>query len=176
MGVELRPVAACDAAAIDWIARGMRRTLVEVEGETAGTALYTMDWLRDRVRFHLDPSQCAARVVMAVASDRGVEQIVGHTILRVETGDAGQRFGLVSTTYVDPSARRAGVADRLLAHAEDWCRAQSLPEAATWTSATNTCLIALYAKHGFAEVERGRNEQTGTWMVRLAKSLAGRSP
>lgn len=40
-------------AEIDLVAQRMRRTLIDVEGEETGTALYTMEWLRDQVRFHL---------------------------------------------------------------------------------------------------------------------------
>ncbi len=170
--VTLRTVAPDDAAAIDWIAHGMRRTLVEVEGEEAGTAMYTLDWLRERVRFHFDAPRCIGQVVVAEADVDGAPRIVGHTILRIEADAAGRRFGLVTTTFVDPPSRRLGIADRLLRHGEAWFRARALPEAATWTSSTNTRLIRLYAKHGFAEAERGPNELTGTIMVRLAKPLA----
>lgn len=62
--------------------------------------------------------------------------------------------------------------DRLRDRGEAWMREHALPEAATWTSATNARLIALHAKHGYAEVESGPNQQTGTRMVRLAKALA----
>ena len=172
--IELRVLQPGAEADIDRVAQGMRRTLVEVEGEAVGIALYTMDWLRDRVRFHLDPALSTAQVFLAVvpAPGDGAERIVGHTIVRVESNEDGRRFGLFSTTYIDPSARRAGIADRLLERGEAWMREHALPEAATWTSATNARLIALYAKRGYAEVEAGPNDQTGTAMVRLAKPLA----
>ena len=44
-----------------------------------------------------------------------------------------------------------------------------LPSAATWTSATNTKLIAMYAKHGYREAAQHVHEVTGTVMVKLEK-------
>jgi len=82
----------------------------------------------------------------------------------------GRTYGLVSTTYVDPAHRRAGIADRLLDRGEVWIRAQGMVEAATWTSATNMRLIRLYEKHGYAVTEQAPND--GTMMVRLTKALA----
>ena len=38
------------------VAQRMRASLVEVEGERTGTALYTLDWLRERVRLHFEQS------------------------------------------------------------------------------------------------------------------------
>jgi GNAT superfamily N-acetyltransferase len=170
MAFALRRVAAAgDDAAIAWIARGMHATLVEVEGEAVGGALYTPEWLLARVRWHLDPSCSTAAVWVA---ERAPGEIAGHTIVRVERREDGTRFGLVSTTYVDPAWRREGLASRLLAQGEAWFVSQALDESSTWTSATNAKLIALYGRAGYREVERGPNEQTGTVMVRLARRLA----
>ena len=48
----LRPISLADTVAIDLVAERMRATLIEVEGEDAGGAMYSMDWLRD---LGLDP-------------------------------------------------------------------------------------------------------------------------
>lgn len=165
--MRLRPIRLDDTAAIDLVAQRMRATLVEVEGEQAGGGMYSMDWLRDRVRWHLDGR--AAEVVIA---EDPAGEIVGHTIYRTETSTDGTPFGLVSTTYIVPEARRLGVAQQLLERAESWFRARGLPQCCTWTSSTNTPLIALYARNGFAQAERAPNELTQTPMVRLAKLLA----
>jgi GNAT superfamily N-acetyltransferase len=151
---------------IERVAERMRLTLVEVEGEAVGGSLYTMDWLRERVRWHLDASACTGEVFVAEAPGEG---IVGHTIVRVEHGEDGQRFGLFSTTYVVPAWRRHGVAAALLERGQAWLLAQGLPSISTWTSSTNTPLIALYARHGYAQVERGPHATTGTAMVRLER-------
>lgn len=170
----LRPLSLADTAAIDLVAERMRATLIEVEGEEAGGTMYSMDWLRGRVRWHLDGR--AAEVVVA-EDEAGV--IVGHTIYRVECESDSHSaslnaapFGLISTTYVVPEARRLGVAQRLLTHAEAWFRERRVPLACTWTSETNSPLIGLYARNGYVEAERGPNQLTQTMMVRLAKPLA----
>ncbi|HEY1398509.1 GNAT family N-acetyltransferase [Roseateles sp.] len=165
----LRPISLADTAAIDLVAERTRATLIEVEGEDAGGTMYSMDWLRDRVRWHLDGR--AAEVV--VAEDANGD-IVGQTIYRIES-DAGAHsaapFGLISTTYVAPKARRLGVAQHLLARAEFWFRERHVLLSSTWTSETNRPLIALYDRNGYAESERGPNQLTQTMMVRLTKAL-----
>jgi GNAT superfamily N-acetyltransferase len=163
-------LSAADEARIDLVAHRMRLTLIEVEGEANGTALYTLDWLRERVRWHLDHQACTGAVLLVERNDG---EVAGHTIVRVEHDEKGERFGLFSTTYVDPAQRGLRLADQLLQHGEQWMRAQGLDRAATWTSSTNVKLIKLYARHGYAEDQRGAHPQTGTVMVRLARLLQG---
>ena len=175
--MQLRTITLDDTAAIDLIAQRMRATLVEVEGEEAGGGMYPMDWLRDRVRWHLDWLRdrvrwhLDGRAAEVVVAEDPAGAIVGHTIYRIEAGPDDTPFGLVSTTYVVPQARRLGVAQQLLARAESWFRGHGLPQCCTWTSSTNAPLIALYARNGFVQVERAPNELTQTLMVRLAKPL-----
>ena len=163
----IRPIDPASDAEIDLVAQRMRLTLIEVEGEVVGTALYTMDWLRERVRWHLDFAQATAQVCLAIdpAGD-----IVGHMIVRVESDDEGERFGLFSTTYVRPESRQEGVAIALLLHGEQWMRAQGLQSAATWTSASNAKLICLYVKHGYVITERVKHATTQAEMVKLARA------
>jgi GNAT superfamily N-acetyltransferase len=120
---------------------------------------------RDRVRFHLDPTRSTAAIFLADA-EHGA--IAGHTIVRIERDDSGQPFGLFSTTYVEPAARRAGVARLLLLRGEQWMGERGMSLAATDTSETNTKLIRLYEGHGYAIVVRDGG------MVRLAKTLSAR--
>lgn len=155
-------------AEIELVATRMRATLEEVLGREEGAALYTMDWLRDRVRFHLDPSRSTAAVFLAEhPSGGGGGAVVGHTIVRIERDDDDddRPFGLFSTTYVEPGSRRAGVAHHLLRRGEAWMRERGLRRAVTDTSATNTKLIRLYEAHGYTIVVRAGS------MVRLAKPL-----
>lgn len=168
--LSLRPLDPAAPSEIDLVARRMRATLVEVEGEAVGTALYTLEWLRDRVRWHLDRPDAAVLLAVDAAG-----QIVGHTIVRKEEDADTGPYGLFSTTYVVPEARRAGVADALLRAGEDWMRSRSLPRGATWTSAGNTKLIRLYAKHGYTTTATHVHEATGTPMVRLARELSAPS-
>lgn len=167
----LRDLNPSSALELDLVAHRMRATLVEVEGHERGFNMYTLDWLRDRVRWHLDAAQVMARVVLA--GEPGAEPI-GHSIFRLERasdGDAAGTFGLISTTYVLPDHRRHGVAAALLAEAEAWFRAQGAYAAGTWTSSTNAALIGLYERHGYAITESGPNDLTGTTMVKLTKRL-----
>lgn len=164
----LREIDPLSEAEIDLVARRMRETLIEVEGREVGEALYSLDWLRARVRWHLDPSSAFAKVYLAVGRE---DQILGHTIVRREQTEAGEPYGLFSTTYVVPEARRLGVAQQLLLQGERWMRESDLPSAATWTSATNTKLIALYEKHGYTRTQEHVHEATKTVMVKLEKAL-----
>jgi ribosomal protein S18 acetylase RimI-like enzyme len=140
----------------------MRLTLIEVLGEAAGAGMYSMDWLRARVRWHLDPSECTGRVLVAVAADA----IVGHTIVRLEPGDPGPT-GLFSTIYVVPEARRRGIADTLVRHGEAWFASHRMTTLGTSTSEDNARLISLFAKHGYAVVVHAREQR----MVHLSKTL-----
>jgi GNAT superfamily N-acetyltransferase len=171
---DIRPLDPACAAERDWVARGMQRTLVEVEGARGGE-IWNVEVTRARLDEFLDSGRHVAQVFLAVAAQAGAPggtRIGGHTILRLDDDADGRRYGLFSTTWVDPPLRRLGLADRLLARGEQWLRARGMAQAATWTSATNAKLIALYEKHGYAIDRSGPNDVTGTRMVRLARFLA----
>ena len=154
----IRPLDPSSDAEIALVAERMRATLVEVLGQARGEALYTLEWLRDRVRYHLDPDRVAA-VFLAEADG----EVVGHTILRRE--EDGAPLGLFSTIFVAPSHRRQGIASALLRHGEEWIRAQGLPRAATNTGQENTPLLHLFEAHGYRAVLRTEE------MVRLVRKL-----
>lgn len=140
---------------VELVAERMRATLVEVLGEARGQAMYTMEWLRDRVRFHLDPSRSTGAVLVAEEA----RFVVGHTIVRVEADGTG----LFSTTYVEPTARRRGVARHLLLAGEAWLSAHPIRELATCTARDNGRLIGLFRAHGYEETDATDE------MVRLGK-------
>jgi GNAT superfamily N-acetyltransferase len=131
---------------VELVARRMRETLVEVLGDDRGSGMYTLDWLKARVLWHLDPDQVKGQVFVAEDSEGAV---VGHTIVRVDQEDEGGPVGLFSTTYVDPTARRAGVARALLRHGERWMEAQGMQTAVTYTDADNHKLQKLYTTNGY---------------------------
>jgi GNAT superfamily N-acetyltransferase len=160
--VRIRPLAPDSTDELELVAARMRQTLIEVLGEARGRTLHPQDWLRDRVRWHLDPEQTTARVLLAEADDG---HVAGHTIVRVEPGD--DEHGLFSTIYVEPESRGQGVATALLRHGEDWLKGQGQREAATHTATTNAKLIRLFEREGYAIVARFPEED----MVRLAKRL-----
>jgi len=158
----IRPIDSASDAEIRLVARRMRDTLVEVLGEARGGAMYSMEWLEARVRWHLDSSASTAAVFVAAKSAGGA--IVGHTIVRGEATSYGTRagsaaassaddshtMGLFSTIYVMPKARCEGVASALIDRGEEWMRRQGMSVAATLTAADNTKLHRLFAARGYA--------------------------
>jgi GNAT superfamily N-acetyltransferase len=159
---RVRPMALSSHAEVELVATRMRETLVEVLGQERGVALYTMEWLRERVLFHLDPAKSTATVLL---SENQAGHVTGHTIVRIEE-EAGRKIGLFSTIFVEPDARRAGVAASLLMCGEAWMVQQRVAEATTYTSDANVKLINLFQKHGY-RVTGAESE-----MVRLARPLA----
>jgi len=103
--------------------------------------MYTLAWLRARVRFHLDPKAATGAVFVSEGRAGGIS---GHTIVRMEGA-----HGLFATTFVTPRARRHGIASDLLRRGEAWMCDRGLTRAATYTAASNAKLIALYRKHGY---------------------------
>ena len=159
---ELDPEAATADEEIELVAQRMRATLIHVLGEERGTGLYTVDWLRERVRFHLDPARSTARVLLA---ELELGQVAGHTILRREEPAGQPPFGLFSTIYVEPGSRRRGVATALLLRGEAWFREQGLGRAATHTAAHNQPLIEQFGRQGYALTFSADD------MVQLSKAL-----
>lgn len=150
------------AGEVALVAARMRETLVEVLGEEVGSAMYTMDWLVERVLWHLDAGRCTGQVFLA---ERGDGHIAGHTIVRLDVDAQGQPSGLFSTTYVEPASRRTGVAIALLARGEAWMREQGMTEAVTFTDTFNAKLQTLYIGQGYAM------SVAGGGFVKLAKRL-----
>lgn len=138
----IRPIHSLDLEEIQWVAAGMRRTLMEVLGDLEGRELYSPKWLEQRVRFHLDRDRCLGQVLICVSA-AGCR--LGYTIVRREASD----LGLFSTTYVEPGWRRQGVAQALLARAEEWMRMHGLARAVTYTAEHNVKLQRLYLGRGY---------------------------
>jgi GNAT superfamily N-acetyltransferase len=143
MTLRVRALDPASTAEIELVAVRMQDTLDEVLGEARGRAMYSMDWLRERVRFHLDPSR-TARVL--VAEDDGA--IVGHAIGREEHDEAG-RHGWFSTIFVAPSHRRRGVAVALADAMEAWLVALDVPRLAYATGAHHARVIAFFERRGY---------------------------
>lgn len=77
-------------AEIELIAARIRQTLVEVINEEVGGSMYSLNWLIERAKFHLDPAQCDGQIFVA-ESESG--DIVGHTIVRVEREERSAESG-----------------------------------------------------------------------------------
>lgn len=161
--VQIRALGQASTDEVELIAARMRATLQEVLGPEAGEALYTMEWLRERVRFHLEAARDRAAVLVA---EDATGAIIGHAIVREERDELARAFGLMSTIYVLPASRRAGVADRLVDEVEAWIHARGLARAATNTGSQNHPLIRLFENRGYAIRVRTRD------MVQLSRRLA----
>ena len=141
----------------------MRATLTEVLGEE-GYNMYTPEWLRDRVLWHLHGNYCVGQVLLAVNS---TGTVMGHIIARVEEASTTKTpVGLISTIYVCPPFRRLGVASALLDASEAWLTTQRVATLATDTSETNRPLIELFAQRGYAVTFHSVEKR----MVRLSRT------
>lgn len=162
-GHRIREIDPSSEVEIALVTRRMRETLVDVLGEQRGTALYTMEWLRDRLLWHMDPAKSTAQVFVA---ELGGGHVAGHTIVRVELDPVGHEIGLFSTTFVEPESRQLGIATSLLLHGEAWMVQHGMTVACTDTAQGNTKLIHLFEKHQYRIVEAADE------MVRLSRTLA----
>lgn len=145
----VRALTPSDTTDINLVAERMRRTLVEVLGHERGYNMYTLEWLVQRVLFHLDASRIDRAVLVAEQHD----QIVGHAILRLEQDEHGTPFGLFSTIYVAPEFRRAGIATALIRAGESWMLQFDPPFSYTYTDEHNAPLINLFQNHGYSLAE-----------------------
>jgi len=146
---RIRPIDHGSDAEIALVAARMRDTLIEVLGRERGESMYTMEWLMGRARFHLDANACVGEILLAESSEG---EIVGHTILRVESS-FGEEVGLFSTLYVAPSHRRLGAARALLSAGEEWLVGQGMSRLRTNTHPENAPLIYLFEGFGYKIVE-----------------------
>jgi len=145
------------------VARRMRETLKEVLGPEKGEILYSIEWLIERVRQHIQ-GELEAKVFLAFNQQ---QQCIGHTIVRKEHTDPQEDFGLFSTIYIVPSFRRQAVAAQLIQKGEEWMKAKGLTRFATYTSASNTKLIMLFEKYQYTIVQRNHENN----MIVLEKTL-----
>ena len=160
---ELDPASGDEIALV---AARMRQTLVEVLGEQKGTALYSMEWLVERVRWHLDAEQTTAKVYLIEESDG---RISAHAIARIERDEGGRAYGYFSTVFVEPEARKQGRASTLIRHVETWLTRMGMPKVTYNTAADHQKLIGLFEQHGYRITHRTEA------MVQLTKELSGRA-
>lgn len=128
---------------ITLVAKRMRETLTEVLGEGKGEALYSMDWLLERVRWHLDPDNTNGRVFL---TEDKTGNITGHAIARI---DKDSPFGYFSTIFVENEARRSGLATKLVEKVEAWFVESGMPEVVYNTADNHTAVIDLFRSHGY---------------------------
>lgn len=160
MPYSIRPIDANNIQEIELVAARMRETLVEVLGAERGSSMYSMEWLIDHVRFHLDPNRSTGAVFVLCENN----SIAGHAIVRIEFLDE-KPFGYFSTIYIEQGFRRHGYATTLMQRVEEWCRNQKLPRIVYNTATTNHNLLSLFQKHGYKITHQENN------MAQLAKTL-----
>ncbi len=144
------------------VASRMRQTLSEVLGEEKGMALYTMDWLVNRVQWHLDARQTTAKIFLL---ENAGSEIVGHAIARIERGEDDEAYGYFSTVYIEPTSRNQKLASALLNHVEKWLRNMQMPKVIYNTAENHEKLIRLFGHHGYQITHRESE------MVQLTKRL-----
>ncbi len=160
---HIRPIDPNSEAEATAVAERMRQTLVEVLGEEKGDAMYTMEWLINRVQWHLDAEKITGQVYLAEKVDGAV---IGHVIVRVDRDENGQEIGLFATTYIEPEHRRYGIATKLLKQGEQWMVRQGMKTAVTYTDKDNEKLQKLYIGQGYEMMPMPKE------FVKLEKSLA----
>ena len=141
--MRIRQINPHSEAEINLVAKRMRETLTEVMGPEKGEALYSIDWLLERVRWHLDPDSTNGRVFLT--EDR-MGNITGHAIARI---DRDSSFGYFSTIFVETSARRNGLAAKLVEKVEAWFVEAGMPEVVYNTADNHTAVISLFQSHGY---------------------------
>jgi GNAT superfamily N-acetyltransferase len=161
---RIRAIDPQSPAEVELVASRMRQTLVEVLGEDVGGNMYTMDWLTQRVLWHLDPSQCVGQVFLSEDSEG---HITGHTIVRIQLDEAGKEIGLFSTFFVEPGSRNQAVATSLVVRGEQWMADHGMITAVTYTAESNDKLKSLLLRLGY-QIAAAQNK-----MISLSKSLIG---
>ncbi len=146
---------------ISLVASRMQKTLIDVLGKAKGESLYSMDWLVERVNWHLAPE----RVAQVLLAETQQQEIVGQAIVRLEENSEGHAYGYFSTIYVAPEYRNQGVAKKLIQEITSWSLNQGFPYIIYNTARDNDRLIGLFQKFGFLI------SLTESDMVQLKKTL-----
>ncbi len=146
---------------VELVAKRMQLTLIEVLGDEKGKSMYSMEWLVQRVLFHLS-AQTTGKVLVCEDSKH---EICGHAIGRLERDENGDFYGFFSTIFVDSNSRRSGVATALMNALETWFRTFAVRKIVYNTAESNAKLIRLFESEGYAITLRESE------MVELTKQL-----
>lgn len=160
--LRIREINPESSSEVSLVASRMRQTLVEVLGEEKGAALYSMDWLLERVRWHLDQEQTTAKIFLVEDQDG---EILAHAIARIEHDDNSRAYGYFSTVFVDPKERDKGIATSLVLHIESWFRDMKMSKIVYNTAENHFKLIQLFERQGY-QITARQSE-----MVQLTKKL-----
>jgi ribosomal protein S18 acetylase RimI-like enzyme len=161
-GGSIREINSQSLEEVDLVAGRMRQTLMDVLGEEKGGAMYSMEWLKERLLWHLDPKKTVAKLFLSL---NRAQHITGHAIARIEQGGDGAAFGYFSTIFVESESRRQGIANALLLQVENWFIEKKMPKIIYNTAEGNSKLIDLFQEHGYAITAKESE------MVQLTKPL-----
>ncbi len=144
---------------INLVAQRMQQTLVEVLGPEKGETMYSLDWLIERVRWHLDLQKTNGKVLILEDQSKA---IIGHAIARIDYNSPG---GLFSTVFIEKSCRRIGGASKLINHVEAWFTKNRVTKIVYNTAENHTPILKLFMSRGYAITH------TENGMVQLTKVL-----
>jgi ribosomal protein S18 acetylase RimI-like enzyme len=142
-------------------------SIPEFQGDAEQARRYLANFTFDQMRamIHGDFPKPDRRFLVAVGADGA---IVGHIILTRKVDPEGRAHGYLFSCYVLPAHRRGGIAEALIADAEEWYRAAGLPYVAAHTHQHNVAILGLLDKRRYLIDER-RSEP---WPhVRVHKNL-----
>lgn len=173
-GIRIRPIDQADGDELDLVTRRCMATVLETIPELEGSAevahrvLGNFTFEQMRAMFARDFADPDKQIL--VAEEDGA--LLGHAIFSLKRDEQGRRYGFCFSRYVDPAARRRGVASALLAAQLGWWRQRGAEYAYAQTHVTNAPLQRLFEKHGFVR----SGEKRGNWRyVELHRPLgAGR--
>ncbi|MBY0316952.1 MAG: GNAT family N-acetyltransferase [Bdellovibrionales bacterium] len=143
--VLIREINSSSNDEISWVAERMRATLIDVLGRNIGEGLYSMDWLNERVRWHIDSKKTTGKVFI---SENPEQEKTGQAIARLEHRD-GERYGYFATLYVEPNFRRQGIAAQLMLQVERWFKKLKMSKIVYNTAKSNDRLISLFKRQGY---------------------------
>jgi ribosomal protein S18 acetylase RimI-like enzyme len=112
-----------------------------------------LEYIRDRIalasaQLHGQPP--AAQYFLAWTDADGGRRAVGFMHLIPSTNTLAMRpIWFLEDLYVEPSARRMGIAAALLLHAEKFARSNGAERLTLATAHDNAAAQALYRKHGY---------------------------
>jgi ribosomal protein S18 acetylase RimI-like enzyme len=123
-----------------------------------------------RRQFHYLLTKGRAAVVKAVASETSGQTLAGAMALLFRRGSDRAR---IYSLAVAPEARRQGIAQRLLAYAEEESRRRSMKGIVLEVREDNQEALALYRTAGFQRIGRRLNYyEDGAAAARLGKVFA----